>query len=942
MLRILPFPLFFLFVSWAALAQNGTLTGKVIDLKTKEAIIGANVVIQGTTVGSSTDIDGNFTIGNVKPGTYGLVVSFVSYKTQTVPDVTVEPGKKTTVEIPLAEDIAELQEVVISAKKEISTDVGLISAIKESKLVVSGISSEQIVRLPDRDAAQIAQRVPGITIVDNRFIIIRGVPERYNQVMINGAIGPSTEIDKRSFSFDLVPSGAIDQMLIYKSGSAELPGDFAGGVIQMVTKNPAYEPFTSVGLSFGYRTNTTFDDFISTEGSSTDFLGFDDGFRDLPEDFPSVRLLESSATNSSVRERAGRSLTNNFAPKTRTAPVDMGLNVTTSQNFTIGSVRFANLTSLAYSNGYQFAQADFIRYNSFGGNDAATRRFQYVDRFYSNDVRFNIMHNWVVDLNNRNKIEFKNLYVQLGENETIVREGRDFIQNPNFDRRNYAFHYMSRSIYSGQLEGKHTLGDGTYQLNWVAGVNRVQRNEPDFRRFRTFRDESLAETNEPYAVQLPAAGNIFETGRFWSDLTDITYSHGLNFEKKFGEASSKRVATLKAGYYGEYRDRQFNARVINYLFPGSNPIVEDLIRQPLDRVFSPANIQRENGFVIEEATEPRDTYDGTNLLGAGYVSAFFPVGKFDFTIGFRGEYNEQEINTFDNNGAVRVNNPIFAALPSFNAAYNLTDRSLLRLAYSRSVNRPEFRELAPFLYYQFDVEASVFGNPNLETAFINNVDLRYEFYPNPGELISLGAFYKQFTDPIESFLQVTTDNPQFEYQNAQEAYNLGVEVEIRKALASFGVSKFLRNTSVNVNAAWINSEVDIGTNNNTGNLQQFRPLQGQSPYIINTGVYYNDVEKGFSVNAAYNVFGPRIYSVGDINFPSWWEMPRHSLDFQISKIWKGKFETKVNIQNALNAAYQLYQDDNQDNTIEDSESLIQRYKVGTQFSLGLGWRFSKQ
>jgi hypothetical protein len=216
------------------MAQNGTIAGKVIDLKSKEAVIGANAVIEGTTVGAATDLDGNFTIPNVKPGTYSLVISSITYKTQTVADVVVESGKKTTIEVTLAEDVAELEEVIVTAKKEIATDLNLLKSIRESKLVVSGISSEQITKLPDRDVAQIAQRVPGVTIVDNRFVIIRGVPERYNQVMINGAIAPSTEIDRRSFSFDMIPAGAIDQMLIYKSGTAELPGDFAGGVIQLV------------------------------------------------------------------------------------------------------------------------------------------------------------------------------------------------------------------------------------------------------------------------------------------------------------------------------------------------------------------------------------------------------------------------------------------------------------------------------------------------------------------------------------------------------------------------------------------------------------------------------------------------------------------------------------------------------------------------------------
>lgn len=920
-------------------AQNGTIGGRVFDVKSQEAIIGANVVIEGTTVGAATDLDGNFLIQNVKPGTYTLVISFVTYKTNTVNDVVVEGGKKTTLEIPLAEDVAELEEVIVTAKKEIATDLNLLKSIRESKLVVSGISSEQITKLPDRDVAQIAQRVPGVTIVDNRFVIVRGVPERYNQVMINGAIAPSTEIDRRSFSFDLVPAGAVDQMLIYKSGTAELPGDFAGGVIQLVTKQPTYEPFTSFGLGFGYRTNTTFQDHLSSTGSETDFLGFDNGFRDIPEGFPTTAQLISSSKNSSLRERAGKSLTNNFDYGTRQAPVDMGFNFALARNFSVGRVKFNNLTSIAYSNSYMHYESEFLRYNEFD-DVSATKRFEYNDSFYSNDVRVNLMHNWVIDLNERNRIDFKNLFVQLGEHETTLRVGDDKIQNPNFDRTNYAYHYLSRSIYSGQLDGTHEVGELT-KLSWVLGLNYINRNEPDYRRFRTYRDKSFAGTEEPYTMQLPAAGNVFETGRFWSDLQDVGYSNGLNIEKKF-KSENEKAPLLKAGYYAEYKTRDFKARYVNYQYPNTadfdQAIGQELIKLPLGEIFAPENIKREDGFVIEEGTQPQDSYQGTNLLTAGYVSGFLPVGNLDLTAGFRGEYNIQTIDARTNTGLINIENPIFAALPSLNAAYNLSDRSLVRAAYSRTVNRPEFRELAPFLYYQFEYEAALIGTPDLKTAFIDNLDLRWEMYPNPGELISIGGFYKNFKDPIETYLQITSENPQLYYDNAVSATSWGVEVEFRKSLASLGVNRILRNTSVNVNAAYIYSNVDVGTA--ATNQIQNRPLQGQSPYIINIGLYYMDEESGFSVNTAYNVFGPRIFSVGDKIFPSWWEMPRHSVDFQIAKTWNKRFETKFNIQNLLNAAYRLYQDNNNDNQIKtEYEALIQRYQVGTQFSVGLNWKF---
>lgn len=933
----------FSLVAVFSMAQNGSITGKVLDAKTSEPIIGANVVIEGTTVGAATDLEGGFRINSVKPGTYTIVVSFITYKTQTLTDVVVESGKVTSLEIPLPEEVAELAEVVVTAKREINTDANLIKSIREAKLVVSGISAEQITRLPDRDAAQVMQRVPGVTIVDNRFVIVRGVPERYNQVMINGAIAPSTEIDRRSFSFDLIGSGAIDQMLIYKSATPEMAGDFAGGLIQVVTKQPTNEPFTQVGVNFGYRTNMTGQDFISSQGSSTDALGYDNGFRDLPADFPSSSQLRNSAKNSNLRERAGKSLTNNFAPLTRTAPMNIGFNLGLARNFNVGRVKFGNLTSLMYSNSYAHAESDFLRYNSFTPT-SAEKRFEYRDDFYSNDVRFNIVHNWTIDLNERNRIEFKNLFVQLGEHETTIRTGDDKIQNPNFDRINYAYHYLSRSIYSGQLTGAHKLGDGSNKISWMAGFNYIKRNEPDYRRFRTYRDKSFVGTEEPYTMQLPAAGNVFETGRFWSDLTDRGFANSVDFEKRFGREDSKRQPVFRAGYYAEYKTREFNARYINYLYPNTadfdQAIGQELSRLPLTTVFSPENIKKKDGFVIEEGTQPQDSYTGSNLLTAGYVGGTMPLGELDVTVGFRGEYNVQKLDARTNTTPVAVNNPIFSALPSLNIAYNLSERSLVRLAYSRTVNRPEFRELAPFLYYQFEYEVALIGSEQLQTATIDNIDLRWEMYPNPGEALSIGGFYKNFTNPIETYLQITSENPQLTYKNAPSAKSYGVEVEVRKSLASLGVSRFLRNTSVNINAALIYSNVDVGSDAATQNQIQNRPLQGQSPYIINTGLYYFDESSGLGVNVAYNVFGPRIFSVGDKLFPSWWEMPRNSLDFQISKVWAKRFETKLNIRNLLDAEYTIYQDNNNDNTIvRDQEAVIRNGRVGTTYTVGFSYKF---
>lgn len=924
-------------VSAYAFAQNGTIAGIVTDAKTGQTVIGANVVIQGTTVGAQTDIYGKFSIPNVKPGTYNLTITFVTYKAHTVPDVIVESAKISAIRVEMQEDVSELQEVVITGTREINNDLSLISAIKESKLVVSGISAEQISRVPDRDAAQIMQRVPGISIVDNRFVMIRGVSERYNQVMINKVVGPSTEVDKRSFSFDLIPSGAIDQILIYKSGSADLPGDFAGGVIQVITKQPGDEDYLRVSASTGFRFGTTSKEFRKSKGSSTDFLGFDNGFRSLPESFPSTSSMIQTSRTSPIRQQAGQSLNNNFDNTSFSAPIDFGVGAELSKNFSIGNVQLGTLTNLSYSNSYQSRAVNFERY--LFNDQEISPRFEYRDQYHENDVRVSGISNWTAKFRNH-KFEFKNLINLLGEDQTILRQGTDFFLNSDRHYKNYSYHYQSRLIYTGQLQGTHTSADESLKVDWVGGYNYVNRDEPDFRRFRTF--SILSSGEEAYQMQLPPSANLFETGRFYSDLTDKGFSHGLNVEKKFGDIANKSTAFVKAGYYLDAKERDFNARYVSYLYPGffDNEEGQRLIRLPLDQIFDPSNIKTQDGLVIEEGTRPSDTYYGENFLAAGYAMGFFPVGKFDFTVGLRVENNVQKLTTATVAGNVDINNPITSILPSFNSAFNISDRSLVRLAYSRSVNRPEFRELAPFLYYDFEMEQGVQGNPSLRTSTIDNIDLRWEMYPNPGESLSVGAFYKSFKDPIESILVITTEAPQSTYGNADQATAYGVELEVKKSLSSLAVSKALRNLYVNLNSSFIFSEVDLGSQ--AVAQKQVRQLQGQSPYLINLGLYYNDDEK-YSASVAYNIFGPRIFAVGDVNFPSIYELPRHSLDLQLARQFRN-MEVKLNLQNILNTQYRFYQDTDTDNKIDtggDRDVPILDYRLGQSISLGVSYKFKK-
>jgi outer membrane receptor protein involved in Fe transport len=937
----------FTFISALLVAQTGTISGLVTDAKTGETVVGANVVIQGTTVGSATDIDGKFSIPNVKPGTYNLSVTFVTYKAHTIPDVVVESGKISSIQVQMQEDVSELQEVVITGTREINNDMALINAIKESKLVVSGISAEQIKRLPDADAAQVMKRVPGITIIDNRFVMVRGVPERYNQVMINNAIAPSTEVDKRSFSFDLIPSGAIDQLLIYKSGAAELPGDFAGGVIQIVTKQTTQDEYLSFGLNFGYRANTSFKAFNESAKSPTDFLGYDNGNRSLPSAFPSSQQLLATGQTSTMRENAGKALTNSFDYTTSSAPVDYGFNFGFAKNLNIGRFSASNLTQLSYSTNYQYYKASLNRYTTFDRDPTTVSAFQndFQDSNYSHETKINLVHNWQFNLSDRNKIEFKNLFVQIGDNRTILRSGYDNSQQSGLFN-NTAFHYLARTIYSGQLQGTITSANNSNKLTWLLGTNYIHRNEPDYRRMRRIYDSERGE----FRMILPSGSNPFDAGRFYSDLTDKGYSHGLNFEKKLGNPEGKRSAIVKAGYLLDYKERSFNARYVSYLYPANfdGNYGNELAYQPVSTIFGAQNMFSHNsdgsinsGFAVQEGTRPTDSYNGKTFVTSGYVSASAPVGRFDLAGGFRLEHFNQKLNLAT--GEELVNNTITSPLPFLNIAYNISDRSLIRTAYSRTVNRPEFREIAPFLFYQFEYNLNIIGQPSLKTATIDNIDLRYELYPNKGELISLGGFYKNFKDPIEFVQQNASGNLQFSYQNAPKAYSYGAELEVRKSFASLGVSRFLRNFSVNLNSSLIKSQVDMGTDPQVINFQRrYRPLQGQSPYVINTGLYYNDETRGYSVNLAYNVIGNRIFAVGSTLFPTWVERPRNAVDLQVSKSFKNNMELKLNVQNLLNAPYRIFQDNDENDKVDEKiDDAIQVYKTSQLITLSWNWKFMR-
>jgi outer membrane receptor for ferrienterochelin and colicin len=925
--------LLFVFIcsSILASAQTGSISGTITDAKAKEAIIGGSVLVQGTQVGTSTDIDGKFTISNLKPGTYNLQVSYVAYKTALV-SATVEAGKTTEIQINMEEESGQLEEVVITGTRSKDTDISIVRSIRESKLVVNGISAQQISKSQDRDAAQVVRRVPGVTLVDDRFVVVRGLASRYSNVMLNGVLAPSTEADSRAFSFDIIPSGLLDRMMVYKSGAAELPGDFAGSIVEVSTKSAAEENFTNISLSGGYRAGTSFTTQQSQQRSSTEWLTFDNGFRDLPKDAPAD--YSAFGNNAPKIELESRKFANTWGLENVNVGPDVRFGVDLGRNFDLGSVGVSSINSVSYSRTSQYNNIEFNRYQNYEEDGTSVDFFNYKDDQFTQNARIGLLSNWSFRVGPKTRIEFKNLYNRMGSTQTTIREGDNDFRTQYY--RNYSFRYTERAVYSGQLEGRHDLKPNVSKITWLAGYTNASRNEPDWKRLVTARPQNSGD-EVPFVVVIPYSTSASNAAHFYQNLNEYNVTNRLDYEHKFNVREGVSPFELKTGYWIEYKDRSFDARTIGHVVHGAglDPEIGNL---PFDEIFDPSNVAYNGGHTISENTQVTDSYTASNFLAAGYASFNFSLSKRLHVIpGVRVEYNHQKLQTAEGVGSAKVDNPVTSFLPFLNMSYDLNDKALVRLAYSKTVNRPEFREIAPFSFYDFDNQANILGNSHLTIADIHNIDLRWEYYPSSSESISAGVFYKYFNNPIEANIDPGTDDPVFFFNNADKAQDLGVEVEMRKALASSSSMRLLNNTSVVLNATYIYSVINLKNDDGTLVEKDSRPMQGQSPYIVNAGLFYNDEELGLQVNAQYNIFGKRIAFVGVPGKPTWWEMPRNLLDLSISKRVGQFVDIRLGVSDLLNSKMVIREDANLDNDLKDNDTnkVVRSTRNGQYITFGV-------
>lgn len=919
----------FMFATAAAFAQ-GSVGGTITDAKTGEAIIGANVVIAGTTTGTATDIEGKFLLTNLAAGTYTLQVSYVTYKTITIPDVVIENAKRLTIDASLNEESTELGEVVVRGTRQTDTDFDLLRTIKESKVIAVGISSEQISKTLDRDAAQVLRRVPGITIKGDQFVQVRGLSERYNAVLLHNTYAPSVETDVRSFSFATLPSSQLDRVIVYKSPAADIPGDFGGGVVKVYTKSIPEENSFVVDYSTQYRAGTTFGDYYGQKKDNLHFTGFNSGAYDLPAAFPKD---VNNVHNSDNLVTVGRSLPNTWAPVKGTAIPDQRLSLTFNRKFNIGKVQVGNITAVNYSNTYSIFNVQRGDYTS--SNGTIDQNFGYNDVQYNQQVRTGFLFNWAFKFSPKHLIEFKNLYNQSANDQYVDRTGTGISEG----QQNGSFDKVYRGIYSGQLMGTHDLFNDRTKVEWVAGYNKSNRDQPDYRRYRSNVDGSTGQIS----VIVPNTSDPNFLGRFYAKMDETAYSGGLSVKQLFNTENPLLSPEIKIGGFYEHKERSFAARNIGYKRSSAtlDPSIEHL---PIGELMEPQNINNQGGLAIGEISYRKNSYNAQNDLLAGYVMGSIPVGsKIKLDAGVRVENNIQQLHSFDDFTGMPVNPKydITRVLPSANVSYNFSDRSLVRAAYGETLNRPEFRELAPFSFYDFNFNFLYVGNPALKTAKIQNVDLRYEFFPSKGELLTVGGFYKNFKDPIEFIVDINSPGGGLKnvyYNNAQSATSYGVEVELKKSLQGLTGSQIIDKINVLVNASLIKSKISIPDNLAAGQDNN-RPMQGQAPYVVNAALFYNNEETGWQINALYNVIGKNIAFVGNENYRTVYLMPRSVVDLTFSKQLGERVQLKGGISDLLNQPMLFLQDGNGNGKLErKTDQVIQSYKPGQVFSIGFSFR----
>ena len=921
----------------AGMVSAGELVGLILDEKSGQELIGANVLVVGTTMGASTDLDGKYRIADIEPGLYDVRFTFMGYNPKVVTDIRIgdEPYK---LDISLGSDAEafEIEDIVVSADRVLSTGLAILAERKKAATIGDAISADQISRSPDATSGDALKRVTGLTVVDNKYVSVRGVTDRYNGTTLNGVSVTSTdtEVDKKSFSYDLIPSNLLSSTVVVKTATPDMPGDFSGGLVKVNTLEFPSERTFKVSTSSSWHDATTGKEFFSSVArSDRDWLGFGLDTREMPTGLKGNELA--------------RALDNNWGLQSKSAPINQSLSMSYGDNWYLagGSQELGLVSAMSYKNGYKL--------NSF--HEGPSTYYENEDEYQYDKYEFtgeryiySVLWGGLVNLNYKfrghHKLSFKNNFNRTAKEDVIFASGRE---EANQEPAHYTYTgWNERWLYLGQFGGEHKFESfGSTELNWSFHYSKTAADQPD-RKYLAYKGEE-DEPDEPWEA--------FENYRSWNHLDEFTQGVKLDYSIPWKDAS------LKIGLLNETRERDFWADAFSAEpHPGHGiwKIYEKKIL-PIDEIYAPENFGENDSLwdFIPYASETGD-YTGKQNLFAYYAMAdtdfellgqrFRAVGGLRIEKALQEVTTIQEIETYNGSGVydtltTQATIDKTDALPSLNITWMASEFVNVRAAASQSVSRPEFREMSPTSYLDVLRFQNVVGNPELNRALIHNYDLRFEYFPDVGEVMAASIFYKGFDGAIEEQLFTDASRPRRTWINSPAGKNYGYELEIRKSLSMLAslpglgsTEGFMDKLSVMGNYTKVVSEIEYDlyyvADDSTYTFK--RPMQGQSPWSLNLGLLFIEDNWGTSLNLLYNKFGKRLDGVGRNHKKrtDWvYEEPRDLVDLSIAQRIMEGLKFKFSAKNLANKDVIFTKTD-------DGWPLHER-KDGVSYSASLSYEF---
>lgn len=892
--------IFLLFIQLAVSAQTkqGRLTGRILDEAGNEPLFGAVLLVTGSGKGASADFDGNFQL-SLPEGSYEVVCKFLGYQTKQFKGVKIRAGENTPLTVYLRQMARDVKEVEIVAEAARNNENALLKDQRAAGSIGSGITAEMLTKTPDRNLSESFRRISGTSVREGKFAMVRGLSERYNMGQLNGVAITSTESDRKAFSLELFPSNLLDKIVVSKTATPDQPGDVAGGLIKIQTLDIPNANTMQVQVAGEYNSLTTFRDFSRIKKSTTDFIGFDDGLRSIPLNAWSTSEADR---NPDQQERARQALAFNH----QVVPRQQGASPNFSGQFSMGRRGniFGKTSGLVFSlNYYQnqlrnFFSSEFPTISP--GNAEVTENSVIGQDRFKTLTSLSAVLNTSIRPTASQKISFRNFFSQTGNN--MSQFGRTEYRNRISDnlteyteKTSRISFYEQNSLLSNQLSYENSLDTEGGKLELLLGSNYLYRSTPDYSRLNYDRSGEIDGTGTKrerftfFTGNLPPVSFSQDfSGKFFSTLQETSLSPSAIISKPFRLAGLKNMA--KAGILYQQRSRAFNGR--NFLYV-KGPGAGSLLNLGPDSIFRSENFFPD-GISLVETTQKNDFYNASARLKAAFLMNETQFGKEGSKIiyGLRYESYQQTIEATELGKKVPTINTTTVAdiLPSVNVIYNLNSRFGIRAAWSRTLNRPEFRELAGFNYFEPSQNVYFYGNPNLSRSLISNYDIKGEWYPSAGSLLSLNLFYKDFKNPIEVTRGFVTTLPTFTYSNRDAASSYGWELEYRQRLNeldSLLQTRLFSDFTIFSNFSWIRSEVVY----NQTNFR--RPIHGQSPYIINAGIQYQYEPLALEVFLSYNRTGPRVAFLDDQNYAALiWERPRDILDLSVGKTL-GKWNFKI-------------------------------------------------